>query len=108
MGERWLPNPSKGKGRNGYPKLCRRDIPIEILERRLNRSRAAIALGDHLIELAPPGGDEGELGSHEKPIQRDQSKYGNNTARRHCYRRRIGGLRSNKSKDHKSVIYSIL
>jgi len=72
---------------------CSTRYTIEILERRLNRSRAAIALGDHRIELAPPGGDEGNSAATKTRSARPV-KYRNNTARRHCYRRKDRGLRS--------------
>ncbi|GAC1416539.1 MAG: hypothetical protein NVSMB53_15510 [Gemmatimonadaceae bacterium] len=77
-----------------------------MLEHRLDGSRAPIAPGDHLVKLAASGGYEGELGGDEKSVHRDQSKYSNHATRRHGHRRRIGGLCSNKSKDHMPLIYS--
>jgi hypothetical protein len=70
--------------------------------------RAPVSLGDHLVELAAPGGNQGKLGGNEEPVQRHQSKYGNHAGRRHNHRRRIDCLRSNKYEDHMPVIYSIL
>jgi hypothetical protein len=79
-----------------------------MLERVLNYFRPTIAHGDHLIELTAAGGDEGELRSHEEPVQRDQTEDGSHAARGHRERRSMGRLRSDKSKEHMGVIYIVV
>ena len=79
-----------------------------MLESGLDSLGAPIAAGDHLIELATSCCDKRELGSDEKPVDRDQSKYGNHAARRDGHRGRIDGLRRNESKDHICVIYIVV
>ena len=66
----------------------------------LNDLGAAIALGDHLIQLAAPRGYEGEFRGHEEPVQCDEAEDGKETARSRGARRRMGRLRSNKYKEH--------
>ena len=79
-----------------------------MLQRGLNHLRAAIALGDHLIELAAAGGDQLELRSHKETVQRDESKDGKQAARRRGHGRGFGRLRSNKYKEHMGVIYIVV
>jgi hypothetical protein len=103
-----LANPAKGKRGNRNPELGPGDVPVEMLESTLNDLRAAITAGDHLVQFTAAGGDQRKLGGHEKTVDGDQSEYGYQTAGRYAKGWRVGGLRGNKSKDHKPVIYMVV
>ena len=106
--EHGLADPAECKRGDRDSELGTRYVAIEVLESSLNHFGAAIALGDHLIELAAPGGDEGEFGGHEEPVYGHQSKNSEEAARRRGHRRRVSRLRSNKYKEHMGVIYIVV
>ena len=57
MGKGRLTDPAQSQRCDGDAQLSASDVAVEMLKRRLDGPRAAIAVGDHLVELAAPGCD---------------------------------------------------
>ena len=55
MGKRRLTDPTQSQRCDGDTQLGAGDVAVEMLKRRLDATRTAIAVGDHLVQFAAPG-----------------------------------------------------
>src|SRR6476469_3805496 len=72
--EELLADPAQGQAGQGYPKLSRGQIRIQMIADMLCEHRAQVAFTLKSVELARPDLYHRELGRHEEGIQDDEAE----------------------------------
>jgi len=75
-------DPAQSQRGDGDAQLRRREVVVEIVQRRPEGAGAGSAPFDHLVDRCRPHADECELGGDEKPVECDQKQRREQPARR--------------------------